>query len=84
MADSIQFEEDILHDVIVRMPEGRAQGPSGMSSTHLRVLAKEVPTFVKSLAMLGNALINDESAIRKVPALYQYRIQCIPKHAPPD
>lgn len=65
------------------MPEGRAQGPSGLSSTHLRVLTKNIPNFARHLSMLGNMLLTDEKAIDRIPALYRYRIQCIPKHSHP-
>ena len=83
MADFIVYTPDQMSDIIMRMPEGRAQGPSGLSSTHLRVLAKNLPNFSRHLAILGNTLLNDEKAIERVPSLYKYRIQCIPKPTAP-
>lgn len=29
-------------------------------------------------------LLEDETAVDRIPSLYAYRVQCIPKHAPPQ
>lgn len=84
LADSIHFEPEDIATIIQRMPDGKAQGPSGLSSTHLRAVAKAIPHFAAHLAKLGNQLLEAEDAIGRVPALYKYRIQYIPKGAETD
>lgn len=82
--DTIHFEAEDIALIISRMPDGKGQGPSGLGSSHLRAISKQVPAFAEHLARLGNALLQEPEAITRVPALYGYRIQCIPKNGPPE
>lgn len=79
-ADSIYFDAADVASIIASMPDGKGQGPSGLGSTHLRGIQKNVAAFALHLAKLGNELLEDENAVGRVKALYRYRIQCIPKH----
>lgn len=81
-ADSIYFDAADVASIIANMPDGKGQGPSGLGSTHLRGIQKNVAAFALHLAKLGNELLEDENAVGRVKALYRYRIQCIPKHQP--
>lgn len=82
--DSIHFEAFDIATIISRIPDGKGQGPSGLGSSHIRAIAKQVPQFAAHLARLGNQLLEEADAVSKIPALYRYRIQCIPKHTPGD
>ena len=81
VADDIKFHELDVRALIRDLPEGRAQGPSGLSYSHLRYINSELDQLATHIATLGNRLLEYPNEMAACRRLYKFRVQCVPKRS---